>query len=131
MKIYTTKLLKEWFVFAKEAEIDDEKIDFLRIKLFGENNNGERHEEMMCFLIYILIIFYSQIRNLNGAILLGKVNVDIAGEVATTLGVSVVPTVFAIVNGKQAGYFTGDHSDEELGNFIDKIIQGDTPATIP
>lgn len=94
-------------------------------------NLGPRLEEKVSHLFLFSTQTLFQIRNLNGSVVLVKVNVDTAGEVAVDLGVNAVPTVFAVVDGEEAGHFTGDQPDEQLDIFIDKIIRGETPATIP
>ncbi|KAF8386438.1 trx-2, partial [Pristionchus pacificus] len=58
-----------------------------------------------------------------GAVLMAKVNVDDAGELATEYNISAVPTIMAFTNGECVGEFKGNISDEELDSFIENAIE--------
>uniref|UniRef100_A0A0N4X7Y0 Thioredoxin n=1 Tax=Haemonchus placei TaxID=6290 RepID=A0A0N4X7Y0_HAEPC len=58
----------------------------------------------------------------NGAILMAKINVDQAGELAMDYGITAVPTVMSFKNGERVGMFTGVIDDEQIDNFIDDAI---------
>lgn len=58
----------------------------------------------------------------NGSVLLAKINVDYAGELAMDYGISAVPTVFAFKNGEKVGGFTGVLDDEQLDEFIENLL---------
>ncbi|VDN56933.1 unnamed protein product [Dracunculus medinensis] len=59
----------------------------------------------------------------NGMVLLAKVNVDYAGDLAMDYDVKVVPTVLAFKDGNLVGRFEGDHPDDYLNDFIADIIE--------
>ncbi|CAL2045138.1 unnamed protein product [Caenorhabditis brenneri] len=58
----------------------------------------------------------------NGNVLLAKINVDHAGELAMDYGISAVPTVFAFKNGEKIAAFTGVLDDEQLDEFIENAL---------
>ncbi|GMS80332.1 hypothetical protein PENTCL1PPCAC_2507, partial [Pristionchus entomophagus] len=58
-----------------------------------------------------------------GALLMAKVNVDDAGELASEWNISAVPTVMAFNNGECVGEFKGNVSDDELESFIERAIE--------
>ncbi|XGW02416.1 hypothetical protein V3C99_014447 [Haemonchus contortus] len=58
----------------------------------------------------------------NGAVLMAKINVDQAGELAMDYGITAVPTVMSFKNGERVGMFTGVIDDEQIDNFIDDAI---------
>uniref|UniRef100_A0A1I7T5X1 Thioredoxin domain-containing protein n=1 Tax=Caenorhabditis tropicalis TaxID=1561998 RepID=A0A1I7T5X1_9PELO len=58
----------------------------------------------------------------NGNVLLAKINVDNAGEIAMDYGISVVPTVYAFKNGEKVSEFTGVIGDEQIDDFIENIL---------
>ncbi|CAD6193873.1 unnamed protein product [Caenorhabditis auriculariae] len=57
----------------------------------------------------------------NGEVLLARINVDYAGELATDYGISAVPTIIAFKGGEKIGGFTGVLDDEQLDDFIDNV----------
>uniref|UniRef100_A0A1I7XKS7 Thioredoxin domain-containing protein n=1 Tax=Heterorhabditis bacteriophora TaxID=37862 RepID=A0A1I7XKS7_HETBA len=58
----------------------------------------------------------------NGDVMMAKINVDYAGELATDYGITAVPTVMSFKNGERIGMFTGVIDDEEIDKFIDDVI---------
>ncbi|ETN87118.1 putative thioredoxin [Necator americanus] len=58
----------------------------------------------------------------SGAILMAKINVDFAGELATDYGITAVPTVMSFKNGERVGMFTGVVDDDQIDDFIDDAI---------
>lgn len=54
--------------------------------------------------------------------LLAKINVDHAGELAMDYGISAVPTVFAFKNGNKIAGFSGVLDDAQLDDFIEDAI---------
>lgn len=54
--------------------------------------------------------------------ILARVNVDYAADLAMDYGVNAVPTVVAIRNGEVTGRFEGIQSDDEIDQFIDDLI---------
>ncbi|CAP29027.1 Protein CBR-TRX-2 [Caenorhabditis briggsae] len=58
----------------------------------------------------------------SGSVLLAKINVDYAGELAMDYGISAVPTVFAFKNGEKVSGFQGVLDDEQLDEFIENIL---------
>ncbi|VDN19373.1 unnamed protein product [Cylicostephanus goldi] len=58
----------------------------------------------------------------NGAVLMAKINVDSAGELATDYGVTAVPTVMSFKNGERIGMFTGMVDDDQIDEFLDEVI---------
>ncbi|KHJ89787.1 putative thioredoxin [Oesophagostomum dentatum] len=58
----------------------------------------------------------------NGAVVMAKINVDAAGELATDYGITAVPTVMSFKNGERVGMFTGVVDDEQIDDFIDDAI---------
>ncbi|GMT10795.1 hypothetical protein PFISCL1PPCAC_2092 [Pristionchus fissidentatus] len=58
-----------------------------------------------------------------GALLMAKVDVDAAGELAAEWNISAVPTIMAFTNGECVGEFKGNVSDDELESFIERAIE--------
>ncbi|CCD31024.1 Thioredoxin [Caenorhabditis elegans] len=58
----------------------------------------------------------------QGSVLLAKINVDHAGELAMDYGISAVPTVFAFKNGEKISGFSGVLDDEQLDDFIEDVL---------
>ncbi|KJH52142.1 putative thioredoxin [Dictyocaulus viviparus] len=58
----------------------------------------------------------------KGAILMAKINVDHAGELAMDYGVTAVPTVMSFKNGERIGMFTGVINDDDIDDFLDDAI---------
>ncbi|KAE9416612.1 hypothetical protein Angca_005048, partial [Angiostrongylus cantonensis] len=58
----------------------------------------------------------------NGAVLMAKINIDQAGELAMDYGVTAVPTVMSFKNGERIGMFTGVISDDEIDDFLDDAV---------
>ncbi|CAI2354409.1 unnamed protein product [Caenorhabditis sp. 36 PRJEB53466] len=63
-----------------------------------------------------------KINGRNGTVLLAKINVDNAGELAMDYGISAVPTVFGFKDGEKISGFSGVLNDEQLDDFIEDII---------
>ncbi|CAB3398539.1 unnamed protein product [Caenorhabditis bovis] len=62
-----------------------------------------------------------KINGRNGQVLLAKINVDNAGEIAMDYGITAVPTIFAFKNGEKIGGFSGVLDDEQLDEFLDQV----------
>ncbi|EFP11245.1 hypothetical protein GCK72_017538 [Caenorhabditis remanei] len=58
----------------------------------------------------------------NGNVLLARINVDYAGELAMDYGISAVPTVFGFKNGEKVSGFKGVLDDEQLDEFIENLL---------
>ncbi|WKY10564.1 hypothetical protein Q1695_002714 [Nippostrongylus brasiliensis] len=58
----------------------------------------------------------------NGAVVMAKINVDHAGELAMDYGITAVPTVMSFKNGERVGMFTGVIDDQQIDDFIDDAI---------
>ncbi|VDM60845.1 unnamed protein product [Angiostrongylus costaricensis] len=68
------------------------------------------------------IIHCVRVSGRNGAVLMAKINVDQAGELAMDYGVTAVPTVMSFKNGERIGMFTGVISDDEIDDFLDDAV---------
>ncbi len=58
----------------------------------------------------------------GGSVLLAKINVDFAADLAGDFDVRAVPTVIAFKNGNAVSQFQGVRDDEELDEFIDQLV---------
>ncbi|GMR59445.1 hypothetical protein PMAYCL1PPCAC_29640, partial [Pristionchus mayeri] len=64
-----------------------------------------------------------KVTNRAGSVLMAKVNVDDAGELASEWNITAVPTIMAFTNGECVGEFKGNVSDDELDSFIERAIE--------
>jgi len=58
----------------------------------------------------------------GGTVLLAKVNVDYAADLAGDFDVRAVPTVIAFKNGNAVDKFQGVRDDDEIDAFIDDLV---------
>ncbi|VDN23027.1 unnamed protein product [Gongylonema pulchrum] len=58
----------------------------------------------------------------QGTVMLAKVNVDYAADLAMDYEVNAVPTVLAVRDGEVTGRFEGVQNDEELDQFIEDLL---------
>ncbi|CAJ0929446.1 unnamed protein product, partial [Mesorhabditis belari] len=65
-----------------------------------------------------------KIQGRGGQILMAKVDIDEAAELAMDYQVGVVPTVLAFHGGEVVTSFQGTISDEEIDQFLDQAIEG-------
>lgn len=66
----------------------------------------------------------------NGAVILAKVNIDEAQEIAAQMQIRSVPTVVAFVGGQPVDAFAGVKSESEIRDFIAKIAPDMGPSEI-
>lgn len=66
----------------------------------------------------------------NGAVILAKVNIDEAQEIAAQMQIRSVPTVVAFVQGQPVDAFAGVKSESEIREFIAKIAPEMAPSEI-
>lgn len=66
----------------------------------------------------------------KGAVILAKVNIDDAQEIAAQMQIRSVPTVVAFVGGRPVDAFAGVKSETELKLFIEKIAPDIGPSEI-
>ncbi len=66
----------------------------------------------------------------NGAVILAKVNIDEAQEIAAQMQIRSVPTVVAFVKGQPVDAFAGVKSESEIRDFIAKIAPDMGPSEI-
>lgn len=66
----------------------------------------------------------------GGAVILAKVNIDEAQEIAAQMQIRSVPTVVAFVEGQPVDAFAGVKSESEIREFITKITPEITPSEI-
>lgn len=55
-------------------------------------------------------------------IVIGKINVDNEGQLATVFGIDSIPTLIIVKNGEVAGKLIGYNSKTIVNTFIDKTI---------
>ena len=55
-------------------------------------------------------------------IVIGKINVDNEGQLATVFGIDSIPTLIIVKNGEVAGKLIGYNSKTIVNTFIDKAI---------
>lgn len=70
------------------------------------------------------------INDANGAVILAKVNIDEAQEIAAQMQIRSVPTVVAFVEGRPVDAFAGVKSESEIKEFIAKIAPDLGPSEI-
>jgi len=58
----------------------------------------------------------------DGKALIAKVNIDEEGEVASKYGVSSIPTLILMKDGKEMKRFVGLRQEEELANAVKSLI---------
>lgn len=66
----------------------------------------------------------------NGAVILAKINIDDAQEIAAQMQIRSVPTVVAFVDGRPVDAFAGVKSESEIREFIAKIAPEVGPSEI-
>ena len=70
------------------------------------------------------------VKQAKGAVILAKVNIDEAQEIAAQMQIRSVPTVVAFVGGRPVDAFAGVKSESELKAFIEKIAPDVGPSEI-
>lgn len=70
------------------------------------------------------------VNDANGAVILAKVNIDDAQEIAAQMQIRSVPTVVAFVDGRPVDAFAGVKSESEIKKFIAKIAPDMSPSEI-
>jgi len=66
----------------------------------------------------------------GGTVILAKVNIDDAQEIAAQMKIRSVPTVVAFIDGRPADAFTGIKSESEIRDFIKKIAPDIAPFEV-
>ena len=66
----------------------------------------------------------------GGTVILAKVNIDDAQEVAAQMKIRSVPTVVAFIDGRPADAFTGVKTESEIRDFIKKIAPDIVPFEV-
>ncbi|CAJ0568474.1 unnamed protein product, partial [Mesorhabditis spiculigera] len=67
-----------------------------------------------------------KVQGREGAVLMAKVNIDEAGDLADEFRVSAVPTVIGFQNGEVVAEFQGMIDDDQIDEFLDQVA--DVPA---
>lgn len=65
-----------------------------------------------------------------GGVILAKVNIDNAQEIAAQMQIKSVPTVVAFVDGRPVDAFAGVKSESEIREFLEKLVPGMGPSEI-
>lgn len=65
-----------------------------------------------------------------GAVILAKVNIDEAREIAAQMQIQSAPTVVAFVDGRPVDAFAGVKSESEIREFLEKIAPGIGPSEV-
>ena len=66
----------------------------------------------------------------GGTVILAKVNIDDAQEIAAQMKIRSVPTVVAFIDGRPADAFTGVKTESEIRDFIKKIAPDIVPFEV-
>ena len=66
----------------------------------------------------------------SGTVILAKVNIDDAQEIAAQMKIRSVPTVVAFIDGRPADAFTGVKTESEIRDFIKKIAPDIVPFEV-
>ncbi len=70
------------------------------------------------------------VNDANGAVILAKINIDEAQEIAAQMQIRSVPTVVAFVDGRPVDAFAGVKSESEIKEFIAKIAPDIGPSEV-
>lgn len=63
------------------------------------------------------------VRSYNGAVKLAKIDIDRDPQIAQQMGVQSIPTVFAFLRGQPVDGFTGAISEEQLKQWLDRLVK--------